>query len=64
MPLLKKQGRIAIIGYSNAKTVKVTKNGHIYKGIAFAIKNSKSIRCEVRGVKVGHYISNKGEQRV
>ena len=62
--IAKKQGRVAVIGYSNAKTVKVTKNGHTYKGIAFAIKNSKRIRCEVRGVKVGYYISNKGDHRV
>ena len=60
----KKQGRAAVIGYSKAVKVTVKKNGHKYKGIAIAIKNSKYIRCEVRGVKAGLYISNKGDQRV
>ena len=45
----KKQGRAIPVGYSNAKTVKVTKGGHKTKGTAFAIKNHKNIRCEVRG---------------
>ncbi len=45
-------------GYSNALKVTVTKAGHKYKGIAYAVKNSKGIRCEVRGVKTGVYISN------
>ena len=62
--IAKKQGRAVVIGYSNAKNVKVTKNGHTYKGTAYAIKNSKYIRCEVKGVKTGLYISNKGDQRV
>ena len=60
----KKQGRAVVIGYSNTVKVKVTKSGHKYTGIAMAIKNSKGIRCEVRGVKTGLYISNKGDQWV
>ena len=60
----KKQGRAAVIGYSNSVKVTVTKNGHKYTGSAMAIKNSKGIRCEVRGVKPGVYISNWGIQRV
>lgn len=59
----KKQGRANVIGYSKGVKVTVTKNGHKYKGTAFAIKNSKYIRCEVRGVP-GLYISDKGDQRV
>lgn len=54
----KKQGRVAVIGYSNDIKVKVTKGGHKYKGIALAIKNSKGTRCEVRGVVKGVYLSN------
>lgn len=46
----KKQGRAIVIGYSKAYNVKVTKKGHTYTGIALAIKNTKGIRCEVRGV--------------
>ena len=45
----KKQGRAIPIGYSNAKNVKVTKGGYKTTGIAFAIQNYRSIRCEVRG---------------
>lgn len=60
----KKQGRMVVIGYSNAVKVKVTKNGHTYKGTAYAIKNSKYIRCEVRGAVNGVYLSNKGDQYV
>lgn len=48
-------------GYSNGVKVTVMKNGHKYKGTAFAVKNSKNIRCEVRGVKTGVYITNKGD---
>lgn len=37
-------------GYSKAVTVKVTKNGHSYKGYAMVVKNAKNqMRCEVRG---------------
>ena len=45
----KKQGRAIPIGYSDVKLVKVTKNGHKTTGYAMAIKNHRSIRCEVRG---------------
>ena len=44
------QGRAIPIGYSYAKNVTVSKGGTEYDGIAFAIKNEGSIRCEVRGV--------------
>ena len=36
-------------GYSNGVKVTVHKNGHKYKGTAYAVKNSYGIRCEVRG---------------
>jgi len=48
-------------GYSNGVKVKVTKGTHKYKGTAYAVKNAKGIRCEVRGVKVGLCISNWGD---
>ena len=51
-------------GYSNGVKVTVTKNGHKYKGTAYAIKNDYYIRCEVRGAIVGLYISNKGDYNV
>ena len=51
-------------GYSNGVKVKVTKGGHKYKGTAYAVKNSKGIRCEVRGVKTGLRISNWGDYYV
>lgn len=60
----KKQGRAIAVGYSHGKSVKVIKNGHKYKGTAYAIKNSKNLRCEVRGAVNGVYISNKGDQYV
>lgn len=44
------QGRAIPIGYSYQKNITVTKDGIQYDGIAFAIKNHKSVRCEVRGV--------------
>ena len=49
-------------GYSNAVKVTVTKNGHKYKGTAFAVKNPRGIRCEVRGAVKGVYLSNWGDQ--
>ena len=60
----KKQGRAAVIGYSKGVKVTVTKAGHKYKGTAYAIKNSKGIRCEVRGVKAGLRVSNWGDYYV
>ena len=42
------QGRAIPIGYSYQKNITVTKDGIQYDGIA--IKNHKSVRCEVRGV--------------
>jgi len=48
-------------GYSKGVKVTVKKGGHKYKGIAYAVKNSKGIRCEVRGVKNGLRISNWGD---
>ena len=51
-------------GYSNGVKVTVHKNGHKYKGTAYAVKNSKGIRCEVRGVGNGLYISNWGDYRL
>ena len=44
------QGRAIPVGYSYSKNVTVIKDGQKYLGTAFAIKNEKSIRCEVRGV--------------
>lgn len=40
-------------GYSDSVDVTVTKNGVQYQGIALAIKNDNSIRCEVRGALPG-----------
>lgn len=52
-------------GYSDtAPRVKVTKNGRTYSGIAYAVKNTKYMRCEIRGAVIGVYISNKGDQYV
>ena len=51
-------------GYSYGVKVKVTKGGHKYKGTAYAVKNSKGIRCEVRGVQNGLRISNWGDYYV
>ena len=48
-------------GYSNGVKVTVHKNGHKYKGTAYAVKNSYGIRCEVRGAVRGVYISNWGD---
>lgn len=48
-------------GYSKGVTVTVTKNGHKYKGTAYAVKNDYGIRCEVRGVGNGLHISNWGD---
>lgn len=48
-------------GYSNGVKVTVYKNGHKYKGTAYAVKNSKGIRCEVRNVVNGLFISNWGD---
>lgn len=39
----------SIPGYSKAATVKVTKNGYITYGTAFAVQNDYYMRCEVRG---------------
>ena len=44
------QGRAIPVGYSNPKNITVVKNGIKYEGIVLAVKNEKSIRCEVRGV--------------
>lgn len=35
-------------GYSDSVDVTVTKDGNTYHGIAFAVQNDHSIRCEVR----------------
>ena len=35
-------------GYSDSVNVTVTKNGKSYQGVAFAVQNDHSIRCEVR----------------
>lgn len=35
-------------GYSDSVDVTVTKDGHSYQGVAFAVQNDHSIRCEVR----------------
>lgn len=34
--------------YSDSVDVTVTKDGHSYQGVAFAVQNDHSIRCEVR----------------
>ena len=44
------QGRAIPRGFSFQKDVIVTKDGIEYDGIAFAVKNHESVRCEVRGV--------------
>lgn len=51
-------------GYSKGVKVTVKKGGHKYKGTAYAVKNSKGIRCEVRGVQNGLRISNWGDYYV
>lgn len=51
-------------GYSNGVKVTVYKNGHKYKGTAYAVKNAYGIRCEVREVGNGLYISNWGDYRL
>ena len=48
-------------GYSKGVKVTVTRNGHKYKGIAFAVKNYRGIRCEVRRVPNVFRISNWGD---
>lgn len=35
-------------GYSDSVDVTVTKDGYSYQGVAFAVQNDHSIRCEVR----------------
>ena len=48
-------------GYSNGVTVKLTRNGYTYTGTAFAVKNSRGIRCEVRGLPNGYRASDWGD---
>lgn len=55
--IAEQQGRAIPIGYSFQKNVTVTKDGIEYDGIAFAIKNHKSVRFEVRGVTEGYITS-------
>ena len=45
------QGRAIPIGYSHQMNVTVTKDGIEYNLVAFAIKNHKNVRCEVRGLE-------------
>ena len=52
------QGRAIPIGYSHQKNVTVTKDGIEYNLIAFAIKNHKNVRCEVRGLTEGYLTDN------
>ena len=40
-------GRAIPIGYSYQKNITVTKDGIQYDGMVFAIRNHKSVRCEV-----------------
>ena len=47
-------------GYSHSINVKVTIDGYAYKGIALAIKNDRSLRCEIRGI-YGMRITNLGD---
>lgn len=47
-------------GYSHSINVKVTLDGYVYKGIALAIKNDRSLRCEIRGI-YGMRITNLGD---
>lgn len=56
----KKQKRMNKIGYSKGVKVKVTKNGHKYYGTAYAIKNTKYLRCQINDAVPGLSISNKG----
>ena len=35
-------------GYSDSVDVTVTKDGKTYQGVAYAVQNDHSIRCEVR----------------
>lgn len=51
-------------GYSNGVKVNVYKGGYKYKGTAYAVKNPRGIRCEVRGVGNGLRISNWGDYYV
>ena len=48
-------------GYSNGVTVTLTKGAHIYTGTAFAVKNYRGIRCEVRGLPHGYRASTWGD---
>jgi hypothetical protein len=48
-------------GYSKGVKVTVHKNGHKYRGTAYAVKNDYGIRCEVRGVGNGLHISTWGD---
>ena len=50
------QGRAIPIGYSHQKNVTVTKDGIEYNLVAFAIKNHKNVRCEVRGLREGYLV--------
>ena len=50
------QGRAIPIGYSHQKNVTVTKDGIEYDLIAFAVKNHKNVRCEVRGLTEGYLV--------
>ena len=47
-------------GYSNGVTVKVKIGGYIYRLTAFAVKNYRGIRCEVRGLQ-GYRLSTWGD---
>ena len=48
-------------GCSHSVKVKVKIGGHIYSGIALAIKNDRGMRCEVRGLPNGSRLSTWGD---
>ena len=48
-------------GYSDGVTVKVKIGGYKYRLTAFAVRNYKGIRCEVRGLYGGYRLSTWGD---
>ncbi len=48
-------------GYSKSVKVTLIKGGHKYRGVAFAVKNYRGIRCEVRGLPNGVRASTWGD---
>lgn len=48
-------------GFSNGVKVTIKRGGHSYRGTAFAVRNYKGMRCEVRGLPYGERASTWGD---